>query len=199
MCVYGRFLITTQLVCRLLLMWYVYNNVCPSGYIDGPLSLYICESEMFWFWFQTEFSGLFLCCLTFWFEFFRFFILNWILSPVSADDFLPLLKSPIGLVGEEAANVPSQRTPLANMSIKHPFIEIQWVTSAYWLKAAYLWCLKSSNVTKESEEVWHQVLLCSDQLTTFPMSPGASCGWWLYIIYNYPFFLRVQKLSPQSS
>ncbi|XP_076594450.1 TBC1 domain family member 2A [Chaetodon auriga] len=42
-----------------------------------------------------------------------------------ADDFLPVLKSPVGLVGEEAANVPSQRMPLANMSIKHPLIEIQ--------------------------------------------------------------------------
>ncbi|XP_067454389.1 TBC1 domain family member 2A isoform X2 [Thunnus thynnus] len=41
------------------------------------------------------------------------------------DDFLPVLKSPLGLVGEEAANVPSQRTPLANMSIKHPLIQIQ--------------------------------------------------------------------------
>ncbi|XP_073342447.1 TBC1 domain family member 2A [Pagrus major] len=43
----------------------------------------------------------------------------------TADDFLPVLKSPLGLVGEAAANVPSQRTPLANMSIKHPLIEIQ--------------------------------------------------------------------------
>ncbi|XP_069575643.1 TBC1 domain family member 2A isoform X2 [Brachyistius frenatus] len=42
-----------------------------------------------------------------------------------ADDFLPVLKSPLGLVGEEAANVPTQRTPLGNMSIKHPLIEIQ--------------------------------------------------------------------------
>ncbi|XP_061895946.1 TBC1 domain family member 2A isoform X2 [Entelurus aequoreus] len=42
-----------------------------------------------------------------------------------ADDFLPLLKTPVGLVGEEAASVAPQRTPLANMSIKHPFIEIQ--------------------------------------------------------------------------
>ncbi|XP_037635464.1 TBC1 domain family member 2A isoform X2 [Sebastes umbrosus] len=40
-------------------------------------------------------------------------------------DFLPELKSPVGLVGEEAANVPSQWAPLANVSIKHPFIEIQ--------------------------------------------------------------------------
>ncbi|XP_074505592.1 TBC1 domain family member 2A isoform X2 [Sebastes fasciatus] len=40
-------------------------------------------------------------------------------------DFLPALKSPVGLVGEEAANVPSQWAPLANVSIKHPFIEIQ--------------------------------------------------------------------------
>ncbi|KAM7418253.1 hypothetical protein PAMA_017756 [Pampus argenteus] len=43
----------------------------------------------------------------------------------TTDDFLPVLKSPLGLVGEAAANVPSQRTPLANMSIKHPLIEIQ--------------------------------------------------------------------------
>ncbi|XP_041800257.1 TBC1 domain family member 2A [Chelmon rostratus] len=43
----------------------------------------------------------------------------------TADGFLPVLKSPLGLVGEEAANVPSQRMPLANMSIKHPLIEIQ--------------------------------------------------------------------------
>ncbi|XP_047190310.1 TBC1 domain family member 2A isoform X2 [Scophthalmus maximus] len=41
------------------------------------------------------------------------------------DDFLPVLKSPLGLVGEEAANAPSQRTPLANVSIKHPLIELQ--------------------------------------------------------------------------
>ncbi|XP_054649054.1 TBC1 domain family member 2A [Dunckerocampus dactyliophorus] len=43
----------------------------------------------------------------------------------TADEFLPLLKSPVGLVGEEAANVAPQRTPLSNMSIKHPFIGIQ--------------------------------------------------------------------------
>ncbi|XP_072252494.1 uncharacterized protein [Leuresthes tenuis] len=43
----------------------------------------------------------------------------------TADDFLPLLKSPLGLVGEEAASAPTQRTPLSNMSIKHPLIEIQ--------------------------------------------------------------------------
>ncbi|XP_061832535.1 TBC1 domain family member 2A isoform X2 [Nerophis lumbriciformis] len=42
-----------------------------------------------------------------------------------ADHFLPLLKTPVGLVGEEAASVAPQRTPLANMSIKHLFDEIQ--------------------------------------------------------------------------
>ena len=47
------------------------------------------------------------------------------LFSVCSDDFLPLLKSPLGLVGEEAANAPTQRTPLTNMSIKHPLIEIQ--------------------------------------------------------------------------
>lgn len=41
------------------------------------------------------------------------------------DDFLPVLKSPVGLVGEEAANVPMLRTPLTNVSLKHPLIEIQ--------------------------------------------------------------------------
>lgn len=51
--------------------------------------------------------------------------LKLILFPVAADDFLPMLKSPLGLVGEEAANTPTQRTPLANMSIKHPLIEFQ--------------------------------------------------------------------------
>ncbi|KAM4555974.1 TBC1 domain family member 2A isoform 2-T3 [Odontesthes bonariensis] len=43
----------------------------------------------------------------------------------TADHFLPLLQSPVGLVGEAAASAPTQRTPLANMSIKHPLIEIQ--------------------------------------------------------------------------
>ncbi|XP_076025856.1 TBC1 domain family member 2A [Genypterus blacodes] len=43
----------------------------------------------------------------------------------TADDFLPVLKSPLGLVGAGAASVQTQRTPLTNMSIKHPLIEIQ--------------------------------------------------------------------------
>ncbi|XP_056137160.1 TBC1 domain family member 2A isoform X2 [Lampris incognitus] len=47
-------------------------------------------------------------------------------SSCCPDDFLPKVKSPPGLVGEEAANLPPlQRTLLANMSIKHPLIEIQ--------------------------------------------------------------------------
>ncbi|KAM4733074.1 TBC1 domain family member 2A isoform 2-T2 [Anableps anableps] len=36
-----------------------------------------------------------------------------------------MLRSPVGLVGEEAASTPAQRTPLASMSIKHPLIQIQ--------------------------------------------------------------------------
>ncbi|CAL8262439.1 unnamed protein product [Lota lota] len=41
-------------------------------------------------------------------------------------DFLPMVKSPQGLVGEEAASqAPPPRTGLANMSIKHPLIEFQ--------------------------------------------------------------------------
>ncbi|XP_034038161.1 TBC1 domain family member 2A [Thalassophryne amazonica] len=43
----------------------------------------------------------------------------------AADEFLPQLTSPLGLVGEDAANGPSQCTLLANVSIKHPLIEIQ--------------------------------------------------------------------------
>ncbi|KAG7454009.1 hypothetical protein JOB18_015556 [Solea senegalensis] len=43
----------------------------------------------------------------------------------NTDDFLPALKSPLGLVGEEAANASSQPTLLANMSIKHPLIQLQ--------------------------------------------------------------------------
>ncbi|XP_039669043.1 TBC1 domain family member 2A-like [Perca fluviatilis] len=47
------------------------------------------------------------------------------LFPVCAEDFLPALEGPLGLVGEGAANAPSQRTPLADMSLKHPLIHIQ--------------------------------------------------------------------------
>ncbi|KAF7228728.1 TBC1 domain family member 2A isoform X2 [Nothobranchius furzeri] len=43
----------------------------------------------------------------------------------TADDFLTPLKSPLGLVGKEAAVAPTQRTPFADMSIKHPLIEFQ--------------------------------------------------------------------------
>lgn len=44
----------------------------------------------------------------------------------SAADFLPVVKTPAGLVGEEAASLPAPGTnnPL-NMSIKHPLIELQ--------------------------------------------------------------------------
>ncbi|XP_067103528.1 TBC1 domain family member 2A isoform X1 [Osmerus mordax] len=43
------------------------------------------------------------------------------------DSFLPVVKMPWGLVGEEAASrpAPPQRTPLSSMSIKHPLIHIQ--------------------------------------------------------------------------
>lgn len=43
-------------------------------------------------------------------------------------DFLPVVKTPPGLVGEEAASLPAPGTnnPL-NMSLKHPLIELQWV------------------------------------------------------------------------
>lgn len=43
-------------------------------------------------------------------------------------EFLPIVKTPSGLVGEEAAGLPAPglSSPL-NMSIKHPLIELQWV------------------------------------------------------------------------
>ncbi|XP_019713757.1 TBC1 domain family member 2A [Hippocampus comes] len=41
------------------------------------------------------------------------------------ENFLPLLRSPAGLVGREAAKEAPRGTPLANVSIKHPFIQIQ--------------------------------------------------------------------------
>ncbi|XP_014054937.1 TBC1 domain family member 2A isoform X2 [Salmo salar] len=47
--------------------------------------------------------------------------------PTRPDDFLPTVKTPPGLLGEEAANLPApqQRAPLSNFSLKHPLIEIQ--------------------------------------------------------------------------
>ncbi|XP_024285188.2 TBC1 domain family member 2A isoform X1 [Oncorhynchus tshawytscha] len=49
------------------------------------------------------------------------------LPTTCTDYFLPKVKTPPGLIGEEAANLPAppQRNPLSNFSIKHPLIEIQ--------------------------------------------------------------------------
>lgn len=44
---------------------------------------------------------------------------------LAAENFLPPLRSPVGLVGQEAAKEAPRGTPLANVSIKHPFIQIQ--------------------------------------------------------------------------
>lgn len=85
-------------------------------------------------------------------------------------DFLPLLKSPLGLVGEEAANVQSQRTPLTNMSIKHPLIELQWVEHSHlfpllhscpWFYPIFLICRNSVHFLRKrssqemSQSVFH--------------------------------------------
>ncbi|KAM9495372.1 TBC1 domain family member 2A isoform 1-T3 [Clarias gariepinus] len=48
-------------------------------------------------------------------------------------NFLPTMKIPSGLVGEEAANVPVQTNPL-NVSIKHPLIEIQNSVHSFLLR-----------------------------------------------------------------
>ncbi|XP_053735288.1 TBC1 domain family member 2A isoform X1 [Synchiropus splendidus] len=45
-------------------------------------------------------------------------------APESPDEFLPVLKVPLGLVGEDT-DVPSKRSSLTNLSIKHPIIELQ--------------------------------------------------------------------------
>ncbi|CAL8357953.1 unnamed protein product [Merluccius merluccius] len=51
---------------------------------------------------------------------------NNIFSGCCPEDFLPTVKSPLGFVGEEAASRPQPpRAGLANMSIKHPLIELQ--------------------------------------------------------------------------
>lgn len=63
----------------------------------------------------------------------------------TADDFLPVLKSPIGLVGEGAASVPMTRIPLANVSLKHPLIEIQ--NSVH--------CLRKRSSQDWSQSVFH--------------------------------------------
>ncbi|KAG7232143.1 hypothetical protein INR49_009501 [Caranx melampygus] len=57
----------------------------------------------------------------------------------NTDDFLPVLKSPLGLVGEEAANIPMQRMPLANMSLKHPLIELQNSVHSLWKRSSQEW------------------------------------------------------------
>ncbi|XP_067374023.1 TBC1 domain family member 2A isoform X2 [Channa argus] len=46
-------------------------------------------------------------------------------SSSNTEDFLPVLKSPLGLVGEGAASVSLSQTLFANVSIKHPLIELQ--------------------------------------------------------------------------
>ncbi|XP_075961342.1 TBC1 domain family member 2A [Anarhichas minor] len=65
----------------------------------------------------------------------------------TADNFLSVLTGPLGLVGEEAANVPSPRTPLANMSLKHPLIEIQ--NSVHSLRK------RASQELSQSQSVFH--------------------------------------------
>ncbi|XP_068460319.1 TBC1 domain family member 2A [Clinocottus analis] len=56
----------------------------------------------------------------------------------TADGFLPVLSGPLGLVGEQAAGRPA-RTPLANMSIKHPLIEIQNSVHSLRKRASQEW------------------------------------------------------------
>ncbi|KAM6923409.1 TBC1 domain family member 2A [Xenentodon cancila] len=75
----------------------------------------------------------------------------------STEDFLLMMKTPLGLVGEEAANAPTQRTSLINMSIKHPLIEIQ--NSVHSLK-------------KRSPQEWRQSALSSEALSWTKPNPA---------------------------
>ncbi|XP_071313254.1 TBC1 domain family member 2A isoform X2 [Trachinotus anak] len=85
----------------------------------------------------------------------------------NTDDFLPMLKSPLGLVGEEAANVPSQRTPLANMSIKHPLIELQNSVHSLRKRSSQEW---SQSVFHVEAPPWIPPNP-ADTNTTFPPAP----------------------------
>uniref|UniRef100_A0A3B4UMN3 TBC1 domain family member 2 n=1 Tax=Seriola dumerili TaxID=41447 RepID=A0A3B4UMN3_SERDU len=85
----------------------------------------------------------------------------------NTDDFLPVLKSPLGLVGEEAANVPSQRTPLANMSIKHPLIELQNSVHSLRKRSSQEW---SQSVFRVEAPPWIHPS-SADTSTTIPPAP----------------------------
>uniref|UniRef100_A0A8C9VFB5 TBC1 domain family member 2 n=1 Tax=Scleropages formosus TaxID=113540 RepID=A0A8C9VFB5_SCLFO len=52
---------------------------------------------------------------------------TWLFCSGSTDVFLPIVKTPPGLVGEEAANLPAPKSQstLSNVSFKHPLTEIQ--------------------------------------------------------------------------
>ncbi|XP_078145251.1 TBC1 domain family member 2A isoform X2 [Centroberyx gerrardi] len=90
-------------------------------------------------------------------------------SGSSPDDFLPALKSPLGLVGEEAANLPSQRTPLANMSIKHPLIEIQnSVHSLRFKRSSQEW---SQSVFHVEAPPWTPPTAAASQEPAVPRTP----------------------------
>ncbi|XP_070769283.1 TBC1 domain family member 2A [Enoplosus armatus] len=89
-------------------------------------------------------------------------------TAVSADDFLPVLKSPLGLVGKEAANVPSQRTPLTNMSIKHPLIEIQNSVHSLRKRSSQEW---SQSVFHVEAPSWIPLNSTGTNNTTVPPTP----------------------------
>ncbi|XP_029917223.1 TBC1 domain family member 2A isoform X2 [Myripristis murdjan] len=71
------------------------------------------------------------------------------------DDFLPMLTSPLGLVGEDAAGLQTQMALFPNVSLKHPLIEIQ--NSVHSLR-------------KRSSQDWSQSVFHVE----IPPSPAAS-------------------------
>ncbi|XP_049895485.1 TBC1 domain family member 2A isoform X2 [Epinephelus moara] len=84
------------------------------------------------------------------------------------EDFLPALKSPLGLVGEGAANVPSQRTPLTNMSLKHPLIEIQNSVHSLRKRSSQEW---SQSVFHVDAPPWTPPNATDTNNTTAPSAP----------------------------
>nr|XP_033478305.1 TBC1 domain family member 2A isoform X2 [Epinephelus lanceolatus] len=84
------------------------------------------------------------------------------------EDFLPALKSPLGLVGEGAANVPSQRTPLTNVSLKHPLIEIQNSVHSLRKRSSQEW---SQSVFHVDAPPWTPPNATDTNNTTAPSAP----------------------------
>ncbi|XP_035281400.1 TBC1 domain family member 2A [Anguilla anguilla] len=69
------------------------------------------------------------------------------------EDFLPIVKTPTGVVGEEAACLPApQRCNLSNVSFKHPLTEIQNSVHSLRLNRLSQELTRSNSLCKEQQE-----------------------------------------------